>query len=516
MSDTSDSPGEATRERTMGDRPNILFLFPDQLRRDFLSCYGASFISTPNIDWIAETGVRYDNAYSASPLCVPARTALLTGMNAIRNGVTDNLHALRPDYNEAGIRTWPQILAGSGYYTAAVGKMHFYPWDARHGFHYRVICEDKLWPKIRDDYYHYLRAHGLRKLPWNEYGGYLERKGAASTDVPWEHSWDRYTGREARRFIEAYGRDGPFALMVGFPGPHDPYDPAVDFPTKFDPEDMPDSIPASQSSGSTLREAHTRQRRGMGMDMTTFTEADKKAIRAQYAGLVKQIDIEVGEIVDTLRRHDLLDSTVIIFSTDHGDYLGDHGLQGKASFYEAATHIPLLVRLPESREAAVCPDLVELRDVTATMLRLAGHDLPAHMDARPLPELGIPDSSPRSRIFGMLTNGWMALDGDWKLSVYSSGDWHLTDDSSGEAMLFNLREDPLEQRNLIDNPQYGEVSRRLEAEMTREIMGSLGFAMHDRLVDPYSLSQDEDFGREGWRWRYPASASQATRVPEPY
>ena len=115
-------------------------------------------------------------------------------MNAVRNGVTDNLHALRPDYARAGIRTWPQILAASGYYTAAVGKMHFYPWDARHGFQYRVVCEDKLWSLIRDDYYHYLKDHGLRKLRWQEYGEYLERKGVAHTDVPWEHSWDRYTG----------------------------------------------------------------------------------------------------------------------------------------------------------------------------------------------------------------------------------------------------------------------------------------------------------------------------------
>ena len=219
----------------MNNRPNIVFLFPDQLRRDFLSCYGAGFIQTPNVDWIAERGIRYDNAYSASPLCVPARTALLTGMGALRNGVTDNLHALRPDYNKAGIRTWPQILSEAGYFTSAVGKMHFYPWDARHGFRHRVACEDKLWAKVQDDYHHYLKERGLRKLERHEYGDYIERRGAAETDVPWDHSWDRFTGREARRFIEGYEGDGPFALMVGFPGPHDPYDPARDFPHKLRP-----------------------------------------------------------------------------------------------------------------------------------------------------------------------------------------------------------------------------------------------------------------------------------------
>ena len=426
-------------------------------------------------------------------------------MNAVRNGVTDNLHAVRPDYNDAGIRTWPQIMAASGYYAAAVGKMHFYPWDARHGFQYRVVCEDKLWTRIRDDYYHYLRARGLRKPGWTE-GGYLEGKGAASAMVPWEHSWDRYTGREARRFIDSHGRDGPFALMVGFPGPHDPYDPADDFPTRFDLAEMPDPIPASASHGATLREARIRARRGMGMDLTTYTDAEQKDARAHYAGLVKQIDHEVGEIIDVLRKNDLLDSTVIIFATDHGDHIGDHGLEGKATFYESAAHIPLLVRVPRSAAGTVCSDLVELRDVTATMLRLAGCDLPDYMDSRPLPALGLHGSSPRTHIFGMLTQAWMALDGEWKLSKYSTG----------EAMLFNMVADPQEQRNLVEDPRYGDVCRRLEAEMTTEIMDSLAFAAHDRLVSPQGLSGDDDFAREGWTWGFPAPASLATRVADPY
>ena len=492
--------------------PNFLFLFPDQLRRDFLSCYGATFIDTPNIDWIAENGVRYDNAYSASPLCVPARTALLTGMNAVRNGVTDNLHALRPDYARAGIRTWPQILAASGYYTAAVGKMHFYPWDARHGFQYRVVCEDKLWSLIRDDYYHYLEDHGLRKLRWQEYGEYLERKGVAHTDVPWEHSWDRYTGREARRFIDAHGNDGPFALMVGFPGPHDPYDPADDFPHTYRAQDMPAPIPASASHGDTLHAARVRSRAGMGMDLTSYTEDEMLDVRAHYAGLVKQIDHEVGEIVDALRRNGLLDSTVIVFATDHGDHLGDHGIEGKATFYESAAHIPLMVRAPGSTEGAACADLVELRDVTATMLALAGCALPDYMDAQPLPALGLDGPAPRDHLFGYLTQSWMAFDGRYKLAKYSGHG------GSGEAHLFDLQADPHEQDNLLASPgaEVNAVYRRLDAALTGELMSSMAFSMHDRLPMPYSMSGDEHEAREGWIWPYPSPASAAVQVEDPY
>ena len=474
--------------------PNIVFLFPDQLRRDFLSCYGARFIDTPNIDWIARQGVRYSNAYSASPICVPARMALLTGMNAVRNGVTDNLHTLRPDYRECGIRTWPEILGDVGYHTAAVGKMHFYPWDRLHSFRYRVACEDKQWALIRDDYYHYLKDHGLEKPRWDAYGDYIERKGSARTDVPWEHSWDRFTGREARRFIDTYGREGPFALMVGFPGPHDPYDPARDFPHTFRAEDMPDPIPASPAHGHTLREARIRVRAGMGMDLETWTEDEMRDARAHYAGLVKQIDHEVGAIIDTLGRNDLLDSTVILFATDHGDHIGDHGIDGKATFYEASTHIPMLVRVPGMPPGSTRSELVELHDLTATMLTLAGCDIPGHMSARPLPGPGLDAPSSRSHIFGMLSSAWMAFDGRYKLSKYSSG----------ETMLFDLQEDPDELLNLIAAPEYAAVHRRLEAALASELMLSMSVAMHDRMPRPRSMAEDEDMGREGWTWTYPS------------
>ncbi len=480
----------------MDQRPNIVFLLPDQLRPDFLSCYGAEFIHTPNFDWVAEHGVRYDRAYSASPVCVPARTALLTGMNAVRNGVTDNLHAVRDDYNAVGIRTWPQILAEAGYYTAAIGKMHFYPWDARHGFQYRVIAEDKRWLHVRDDYYHYLKRHGLRKLHGNEHEGYFENKGAIFNDIPWEHSWDRFVGREACRFIEEYGGEGPFAMMVGFPGPHCPYDPAHDFPERFDPADMPESVPEVPGDTPTLRAKNIEGNKGPwnGVDHTEFTEAHKRRIRAHYAGLVKQIDYEVGQIIETLRSTGQLDNTAIVISTDHADYLGDHGLIGKASFYEAAMKIPLLVRPPRDQAASASNELVELRDVTATMLRFAGCELPGYMDSQPLPELGLDGPPPRERIFGMLTDGWMAFDGEWKLAKYATG----------ETVMFNLHDDPHEQHNLAADPAHAEVYRRLESELAQELMESFRFATHDRLAQSGDMSQNPSFGLEGWQRTYPA------------
>jgi arylsulfatase len=476
-------------------KPNIIFIMPDQLRADFLSCYGASFIHTPHIDSLAGIGVQYQNGYSAHPLCVPARVALLTGMDAIKNGVLDNGLFLRPDYARCGLQTWPEILSANGYYTAAIGKMHFYPWDIRLGFQYRVIAEDKRWIHIRDDYYHFLREHGYRKFHGDEHPGYFENKGAIVNKIPWEYSVDHFVGQEACRFIRDYGDEGPFAMMVGFPGPHCPYDPDPEFLKDFDPADMPEPVPEVPGATPEIRRQNIEGNRKPwnGVDYSEFTLAQKKKVRAHYAALVKQIDYEVGQILDTLRVKGLLDNTVIIFSSDHGDYLGDHNLIGKGHFFESSIHVPLLARVPWAAGTAVKQDLVALSDVTATMLSFAGCEVPAYMDSVPLPGLGIDAHSPRESIIGTLAGGWLIYDGVWRLSKYGTG----------EALLFNLQQDPLEQQDLMEDPGSAAELRRLDAELTRALMRSMDASFFDRRVYVQSLSQEPWFGREGWQRPYP-------------
>ena len=304
-------------------------------------------------------------------------------------------------------------------------------------------------------------------------------------------------GREACRFIDNYGSDGPFALMVGFPGPHCPYDPSPDFPETFDPDDMPEAIPEVAGDTPVLRQQNIdgNKRPWNGVDYTEFTDAHKKTIRAHYSGLVKQIDHEVGAIIESLRSNGLLDNTVIFFATDHADYLGDHNLIGKASFYESAWHIPMLVRLPGGPTGQSSDDLVELRDVTGTMLAAAGVTIPSHMDSTTLPGLGLSDAPPRDRIVGMLSNGWCIFDGEWKLAKYSTG----------ETLLFNMRDDPAEQHNLASKPAHVDKYRRLDTDLTLDLMESYRFAMHDRLAQSGDMSQDPAFGLEGWRRPYPAT-----------
>jgi arylsulfatase A-like enzyme len=248
------------------DKPNLVFIMPDQLRPDFLGCYGADFIATPHIDALAARGVRYTRAYSEHPICVPARNALLTGMHALRSGVLDNGLALRPDYAACGIATWPELLAAQGYGTAAIGKMHFYPWDARFGFGYRRIAEDKRWLHVRDDYFHFLHERGHRKYHGAEHEGYFEQKGAIVNRLPREWQPDQFVGAEACRYIRQYGDEGPFSMMVGFPGPHCPYDPA----------NMPAAIPDAGDTPA-LRAANIVGNRGPGTASTTASSPPRRS-----------------------------------------------------------------------------------------------------------------------------------------------------------------------------------------------------------------------------------------------
>ena len=481
----------------MDNRPNIVFLMPDQLRADFLGCYGADFLETPHMDALCAQGVRYSRAYSQHPVCVPARVSLITGMNAIRTGVLDNGQFLRPDYRACGLQTWPQLLNQHGYATVATGKMHFYPWENRLGFQQRIIAEDKLWGYVQDDYYHHLRANGYRKDAFADDPSFHQNHMALLSPVPWEYTVDHFVGQESARWIREYDDDRPFAMMVGFPGPHSPYDPAPEYADLL-PEDMPEPLPGLQADTALMRPAlpsPSRSRKRSWYAVSNRERPTRETYllqRAYYAGLVRQIDYEVGCIVEALRERGLLDNTVIILSTDHGDYLGDHDLSGKSSYYESACHIPLMVRHPDTCEGQVRSDLVTLTDVTATILGLAGCPIPRYMDARALPGLGLGGESERGHIVGALADGWMLYDGTWKLAKYPQG-----------AHLFNLEEDPGEQRNLARDAAYADVFHRMDAQITAEIMRATELAFYAQRVYTFSYSSSPSFGRVGWERTYP-------------
>ncbi len=426
---------------------------------------------------------------------------MVTGMHGLRSGVMTNGQWVRPDYSAQKIATWPQRLSERGYETAAIGKMHFYPWMERMGFDYKSVTEDKRWPHIRDDYYHFLRRNGSRKYTGLEHKDYQKNKGAVISCNPWELSWDHFVGEEAASYLERLDGSAPFAMMVGFTGPHCPYDPNTEFVESIDEEKIPEPVEGNSKDcpGVKIKNHAANRQRWNGIELDGWTREQKRRVRRHYAGLVQQIDHEVGRILQVLENKGQLDNTLVIFSSDHGDYVGDHDMAGKGSFYEGSCHIPMIVCEPGRHSPAVCDDLVELTDITSTILVSAGCDLPNCLDSIPLPGIGVgrkngTEFPQRDCVIGAVADGCMYFDGTWKYAKYATG----------EMVLFNLDEDPEESRNLVRDPAHVERLIACENALNTRYF-DLMFAGHrDKVVDgDNSLWSDRAFGKEGYRRTYP-------------
>jgi arylsulfatase A-like enzyme len=203
--------------------------------------------------------------------------------------------------------------------------------------------------------------------------------------------------------------------------------------------------------------------------------------------------------MSALEARGMLDNTVVIFSSDHGEMAGDHNQRGKGNFYEGSCHVPMVVRQPGAAQAGtVRRDLVALTDVTATLLALGGHQVPDYMDARPLPGLGLEGESAHQHLVGFLQGAWMAFDGRFKLCKYSSG----------FQALFDLESDPQEQDNLVDAAEHQTDYRRLDTLLCQEIMRSTQASNADNEVfipQQEALWASQEFGRSGWQRTYPKS-----------
>lgn len=479
--------------------PNLIFVMPDQLRADFLPVYGCSGISTPNIDALAAQSVVFERAYSNCPLCVPARAALLSGLNPLHSGVLSNHQWLRPDLAEMGLKTWPDLLRDQGYRTAAIGKMHFHPFDAMEGFDERVIAEDKRWVKIQDDYAEFLARHGLEKFDARQHPNYREEMGAVEFPHGVELSPDRFVADASVEFIRRQPDGRPFALMVGFPGPHCPYDAPSEYTEQVDPEGLPPLLPDMDRSDPGKAAfmdlfIEIQKRPWHSLDYSEFSEEARRKIRVQYAGAVKQLDDEIGKIIDVCKERGIWETTLFVLSSDHGDHAGDRGMVGKGDFYEQSIRIPLLLKVPGQTEGYRRNDLVELQQIPPTMMQCAGVELPAWWDYGPLPDADAPESE-ESFAYGILSNSCMVRKGPWKLVDYPG---------CGFSELFNLDEDPNELCSRLEDPDCQSVRAEL-ADALRFWMHRQAFLGHEEkhMLSEGALCDSPLFARRGWRREYP-------------
>ncbi|NIA16611.1 MAG: sulfatase-like hydrolase/transferase [Nitrospiraceae bacterium] len=366
-------------------RPNILILFPDQMRFDAMGCAGNDVIQTPNLDRMALEGVHFRQAVTPAPLCVPARHCLLTGQHCAAHGRWGNIHPEPEPFNHY----LPELLANAGYLTESIGKMHFMPPRRHFGFERMQLMEEI--PEFREDdeYLCYLKQHG--------YGHIREVHGVRNllyhipqvSVIPEEHHGSTWVADRTVEFLRRHmGEDRPFFLMAGWIAPHPPWNAPEPFASMYRNEDMPLPVNYDRDRGALPNQLRWRKYQEC---MGNAAPERLQRIKALYYGNVSLIDKGVGRILDTLDMLGMSDDTLVIFASDHGEMLGDQGCWQKHSPYEASVRVPFLMRMPGTVEQGRASDeLITLHDIMPTALELAGVEYPGTRPMRGASLLGKP------------------------------------------------------------------------------------------------------------------------------
>jgi len=437
--------------RPSSKRPNILLLMADQLRGDCLGADGNNDIQTPNLDRLASEGARFRCAYSSTPSCTPARAALLTGLSPWHHGML-GYGQIAEHYPVE----MPRLLARAGYYAEVIGKCHYYPQRNLHGFEQALLDESGRVESadFRSDYrsWFWSVAPDLNPdktgLSRNDYRG-------ASYALPEELHPTHWIGETAVRFLRKYQRSEPFFLKVSFERPHSPYDPPQRFWTQYRDRDLPRA-----QVGDWAKRYAPRSGPGYEIWHGDLGEQQVRESRQGYYGNVSFVDEHIGRILEVLERRKLLDETLIVFLSDHGDMTGDQHLWRKAYAYEPSARIATLLRWPSglltAKRGQVLSQPVEIRDILPTLLDAAGGAAP-HMklDGQNLFDLIRGGAKWREYIdlehdvCYSPENHWNALtDGRHKYIFHAQ---------NGAEQLFDLVNDPHELHDLAPEPSHSET-----------------------------------------------------------
>jgi len=458
----------------MSKRPHILFLFTDQQRGDCLGCADHPVLKTPNMDRIAAEGTRFANCFTSSPLSVPARVSLTMGLYPHNSNLWQNDATVPLDAD-----TYLHRLKDAGYTTADMGKSHLFPMENCDLYanepSYRAIGFDHVedmsgtWGIIegKSVYTDYLDSLGVLK-PVQRYLKELEDKpdeirrfiAEPLPGLDAEHYIDAFIGRRVQKYIDEYDSDQPSFVYAGFQGPHEPWDAPQCYYDMYPPEKTPDPF-LEKPEGDWLPQ-RSREYQKWAQYYQPKTPLEGKQIAASYFGKITQIDDSIGRIIAAYERKGWLDSTVIILGSDHGEMLGDLGRLSKSVFYDSASHVPLIVRLPGGEGAGQVHDgFVQTLDIHATILDAAGAQPWQHQDSRSvLPLVRDEAESIRDDVLSEVHVHYMLRTHDWKIVVGRDG---LT------LQLFDLNNDPLEQVNLCEHPDYREQELEMRSLMLTRI-----------------------------------------------
>jgi len=465
-------------------QPNIVLIMSDQHNPHVMGCAGDEVVQTPNLDALADSGVRFDACYCPYPLCVPARMGFMTAQYPSDVDVWDNGNIL-----DSNVRTFAHALGDAGYETALCGRMHFLGPDQFHGFEKRIYgdCFGFLSDEIQGTGYN--RTNGQTRYAVEVTGH--GRMGFQEFDKRvTEHACDYLASRDdppAGRSPTAGDGPRPYCLVVGMVLPHNPLICEREL-FEYYMEKLPVPEPVSRDTLDSLHPAIRAWRERRGVDALTPEQHHRG--RAAYYGLVTEMDRNIGRVIDAVKASPAAsrprpssrgprgprerglgvpggaEDTVIIYCTDHGDLAGEHGMWWKSSYYEGSVRVPLIVSCP-SRFAGgrAVGSVASLIDVGPTLIELAGAEPLANVSGRSLAaflETGEAPADWPNETFAEYVGGHgdkpscMIRSGPWKLMRYSEFDG---------CLLFNLDEDPGELADRAADPACAEVVRELLAKV---------------------------------------------------
>lgn len=458
------------------DRPNIVFITADQMRYDTIHALGYPWMVTPHLDRLVQSGVSFQRCYCSAAACVPSRASLFNALYP---------HSLNVYNNESRWgHSWIEDFQAAGYDTVSVGKMHTVPNDERCGFDQRMIVENKDHPPrpeephggFFDEWDKYLIAHHITKPSRATYRAtypaYETALGAYEWSLAEELHSDVFVGRMAEWFLHERRAARPFFMKVGFPGPHPPYDPPDRVRHLYDDADIP--IPVVTEDELALQPPpHHNYRQEMiegnhdAVRWKTDPSPDELLrLRRYYAANVTLVDEQVGRIMGALEATGQLDNTIIVFLSDHGDCLGDHGHIQKWTMYEEVVRVPAIVwaprLLPQGRRVEA---LIQHIDLAPLLFELAGLPPLENRSVQNALSVVRGDSPGRDAVYAEQGTERVLRDvalmtmirtHDWKLVHYLDQPW-------GE--LYDLNTDQAERCNRWDDSRYRDVRSQLISDL---------------------------------------------------
>lgn len=493
----------------MSRKPNVLLITADQMRGDAVGCNGNPFIHTPNLDAIAARGVTFINASSPNPICVPGRASITTGNYPhVCTGVKGNAGYIRDCQVKIA-----RHFADAGYMTAAIGKLHYVPYappgEPRllHGFEHCEINESGRMLNMYDpkgklrgveDYHDYLVDMG--------YGGYERAHAIGNNDVhagpsalPAEHHEEAWVSTRSIATLQEHlehRADQPFFMWTSFAKPHSPYDPPEPYNRAYDPREIPP--PVGNVELLSDRDPMLRtQPIAYGWDKLSPQAVQYS--RAHYFGLVTFQDEMIGRIMEFLQQAGQLENTVIIYTSDHGDLIGDFGCFFKCSMFAGSVGIPFIAAGPGVRAQGLNDNLVGLQDILPTVAALSGNSLSGEVMGHDLSPIlaGVEDNSRE-----VLVSQCMASPKQ-RYMVRTKQHKYVYHELGGIEELYDLHDDPHELRNLsAERRGMADDMRGVLLDWVRANEDEQMLEGNDLKVSPEDSSIHTELqpGRLGWRW----------------